>query len=42
MRGEGTAGSLTVGNRPPGSSDIPLLIEMNENEYKRCSGTSKK
>ncbi|CAF3551098.1 unnamed protein product [Rotaria sordida] len=37
LRGEGGKGSLTVGNRKAGSSDIPLLLEMNEKQYKLCS-----
>ncbi len=41
LRGEGGSGSLTVGNRAAGSSDTPLLLEMNEKEYKRCSSMNK-
>ena len=41
LRGEGGSGSLTVGNRGAGSSDTPLLLEMNEKEYKRCSSMNK-
>lgn len=37
LRGEGGSGSLTVGNRKAGSSDIPLVLEMNEKQYKLCS-----
>ncbi|CAF4461293.1 unnamed protein product [Rotaria socialis] len=37
LRGEGGKGSLTVGNRKAGSSDIPLVLEMNEKQYKLCS-----
>ncbi|CAF2702202.1 unnamed protein product [Rotaria sp. Silwood2] len=37
LRGEGGRGSLTVGNRKAGSSDIPLVLEMNEKQYKLCS-----
>ncbi|CAF0749813.1 unnamed protein product [Adineta ricciae] len=37
LRGEGGSGSLTVGNRNAGSSDIPLVLEMNEKQYKLCS-----
>lgn len=41
LRGEGGKSSLTVGNRKAGSSDVPLLLEMNESEYKLCSGMKK-
>lgn len=41
LRGEGGSGSLTVGNRKAGSSDIPLLLEMNEKQYKSCSSIEK-
>ncbi len=37
LRGEGGSGSLTVGNRKSGSSNIPLVLEMNEKQYKLCS-----
>ncbi len=37
LRGEGGSSSLTVGNRKAGSSDIPLVLEMNEKQYKLCS-----
>ncbi|UJR33639.1 hypothetical protein I4U23_021073 [Adineta vaga] len=37
LRGEGGSGSLTVGNRKAGSSDIPLVLEMNEKQYKLCT-----
>ncbi len=37
LRGEGGSGSLIVGNRKAGSSDIPLVLEMNEKQYKLCS-----
>ena len=40
MRGEGGSGSLTVGNRNAGSSDRPLVLEMNEKQYKLCSSMS--
>jgi len=29
-----------VGNRKAGSSDVPLLLEMNEKQYKLCSSKS--
>ncbi len=41
LRGEGGSGSLTVGNRKAGSSDIPLVLEMNEKQYKLCSSRNK-
>jgi hypothetical protein len=41
LRGEGGSGSLTVGNRRAGSSDIPLVLEMNEKQYKLCSSIEK-
>lgn len=37
LRGEGGSGSLTVGNRKAGSSEVPLVLEMNEKQYKLCS-----
>jgi hypothetical protein len=30
-----------VGNRKAGSSDIPLVLEMNEKQYKLCSSRNK-
>lgn len=41
LRGEGGSGSLTVGNRNAGSSDVPLVLEMNEKQYKLCSSIGK-
>ena len=38
LTGEGVTGSLTVGNRMAGSSNIPIVLEMNEKQYKFCSG----
>ena len=38
LRGESASGSLTLGNRQAGSSDVPLVLEMSENEYKLCAG----
>jgi hypothetical protein len=38
LRGEGTSGSLTVGSRPVGSSNIALVLEINEKQYELYSG----
>jgi hypothetical protein len=37
LRGEGGVGSLQIGNRQPGSSSIPIVLEINANQYKLCS-----
>jgi hypothetical protein len=37
LRGEGGVGSLQIGNRQPGSSSIPIILEINENQYELCS-----
>lgn len=37
LRGEGASGSLTVGNRKAGSSDVPLVIEMTDRETEFCT-----
>ncbi|CAF3992395.1 unnamed protein product, partial [Rotaria sp. Silwood1] len=37
LRGEGGIGSLQVGNRPAGSSLIPIVLKIDEKQYELCS-----
>ena len=37
LLGEGGVGSLALGNRQSGSSEIPLIFELNEQQSKLCS-----
>jgi hypothetical protein len=41
LRGEGGIGTLQVGNRKIGSSIIPIILEINENQYTLCLSTLK-
>ena len=42
LQGEGGIGKLQIGHRQMDSSDIPIILEINANQYQLCSSRTKK